>query len=189
MSSNRPLKALLWLIYPTIIYFGLNFFEPRTVACLLTATHLLHRRRSLTRLLAGLARIDHAILFAIIALSLLTIATNSEALLRLYPAAINMGMLLLFGISLFSPPTLVERIARLDEPDLPPAGVRYTRRVTQVWCVFFACNGTVAIWTALYANRDQWALYNGLIAYVLMGTLFAAEYLIRRRALASRIAR
>jgi uncharacterized membrane protein len=26
-----------------------------------------------------------------------------------------------------------------------------------------------------------WSLYNGLIAYLLMGLLFAGEYLIRRR--------
>ena len=32
----------------------------------------------------------------------------------------------------------IERIARLQHPDLPPEGVVYTRRVTQIWCVFFS---------------------------------------------------
>src|SRR2546423_11913745 len=40
----------------------------------------------------------------------------------------------LFRSSLFRPPTVVERLARLRNPELPAAGVRYTRQVTQVWC-------------------------------------------------------
>jgi uncharacterized membrane protein len=75
----------------------------------------------------------------------------------------------------------VERLARLQQPDLPPQGVRYTRRVTQVWCGFFIINGSIALITALWSSFAWWSLYNGLIAYVLMGLLFAGEYLIRRR--------
>jgi uncharacterized membrane protein len=97
-------------------------------------------------------------------------------------------MLLLFGLSLKFPPSMIERFARLREPNLPLAGVHYTRRVTQVWCAFFVANGTVAVWTALYASRDVWAIYNGLIAYLLMGALFAGEWLLRRRFLPQRAA-
>ena len=38
-----------------------------------------------------------------------------------------------------------------------------------------------ALYTALYADMKIWALYNGLIAYLLMGALFAGEYLVRLR--------
>ena len=70
-------------------------------------------------------------------------------------------MLLLFGLSLLYPPSMAERFARLREPDLPPAGVRYTRQLTQIWCVFFVANGAAAIVTAFYASREIWAWYNG----------------------------
>jgi uncharacterized membrane protein len=59
--------------------------------------------------------------------------------------------------------------------------VRYTRRVTEVWCAFFVLNAAAAAYTAIYATREAWALYNGVIAYVLMGTLFVAERLLRSR--------
>jgi uncharacterized membrane protein len=179
------LQGMLWLAYPLIIFFGLQVLEPRYVALLLALTLLLRRRRDAGRLLAGLSRIDLAVLIALLALAGITALTNSEILLRLYPAAVNLGMLLLFGLSLKYPPTMIERFARLSEPDLPSAGVRYTRRVTLVWCAFFIANGGVAIYTALQSSRDVWALYNGFIAYLLMGALFAGEWLIRRHYLSA----
>jgi uncharacterized membrane protein len=113
------------------------------------------------------------------------VATNSEALLLLYPASISASMLIIFGTTLLRPPTMVERFARLREPDLPEQSVRYTRRVTEAWCIFFVCNGAIAVYTALFASRAAWALYNGFIAYLLMGALFAGERLVRRRVLSA----
>ena len=65
------------------------------------------------------------------------------------------------------------------EPDLPEAGVRYTRTVTWVWCGFFAVNAGIALWTALATSLETWALYNGLISYGLMGLLLGGELLVR----------
>jgi uncharacterized membrane protein len=183
MKAAPLLKALLWLLYPLAILFGLQVLEPRYVALLLGLGLLLRYRRDAGQLLAGLTKINIAVLVALLALAAITAVTNSETLLRFYPAGVSLGMLLMFGLSLNYPPSMVERFARLREPDLPPEGVRYTRRVTQVWCVFFILNGSVASYTALYASRDTWALYNGFIAYLLMGALFAGEWLVRRRLL------
>jgi uncharacterized membrane protein len=76
---------------------------------------------------------------------------------------------------------MIERFARLQEPHLSETAIRYTRQVTIVWCVFFVLNGSIALYTALFCEMKTWALYNGLIAYVLMGALFAGEYLVRLR--------
>jgi len=86
-----------------------------------------------------------------------------------------------FAASLVFPPTAIERLARLTEPELPPQAIAYTRQVTKLWCGFFVCNGTAALLTALWASPAVWALYNGLIAYGLMGLLYAGEWLVRRR--------
>jgi uncharacterized membrane protein len=51
--------------------------------------------------------------------------------------------------------------------------------VTQVWCWFFSVNGAIALATALWASPAIWTLYNGLIAYLVMGLLFAGEYVVR----------
>jgi uncharacterized membrane protein len=174
------LRALSWVAYPLLILFGLRFAEPRYVALLLAACVLLRRSRGAARLLASLSRAESAVLAGLLLLAGASAAANSEWLLRLYPAAVNLGLLTLFGLSLIFPPTMIERFARLGEPDLPRAAVRYTRRVTQVWCLFFVGNGAIALYTALYAGRDAWALYNGCIAYLLMGALFGGEWLVRR---------
>jgi uncharacterized membrane protein len=110
-----------------------------------------------------------------------TVAGGGETATRLYPVLINAGLLVLFGLSLVYPPPIAERLARLSEPDLPAAAVGYTRRVTQVWCVFFAVNGSVALYTALAASLAVWSLYNGVVAYLLIGLLFGVELFIRSR--------
>ena len=181
IHGGRFLRALLWLAYPLAIFFGLQLFEPRYVALIIASALLLRRWDYAGHFLAELTRIDRAILATLVSLAVLTAAINSEILLRLYPAAMNVGMLVLFGLSLKYQPSMVERIARLEVPNLSPTGVRYTRRVTQVWCVFFIANGGLATYTALHSSREIWALYNGCIAYIAMGTLFASEWLIRRR--------
>jgi uncharacterized membrane protein len=90
-------------------------------------------------------------------------------------------MLVIFSWSLLSPPSLIERLARLQHPDLPSAGIIYTRRVTQVWCGFFIVNGAIALATAVWSSFEFWSLYNGVIAYLLMGILLGGEYVIRMK--------
>ena len=180
MIAGKILQALLWLAYPLAIFFGLQFLEPWAVALLLVLALLARRSRDAGRFLKGLSRAEIAVFVCMLCLAAATALTNSETLLKLYPAAMNLGMLLIFGLSLLNPPSMVERFARLREPDLPPAGIAYTRCVTQFWCGFFVLNGALATFTALYTSRETWALYNGLIVYLLMGSIFAGEWLIRR---------
>lgn len=106
---------------------------------------------------------------------------HAELGMRAYPVAISLIMLTLFAGSLIHGMPMVERLARLREPDLPPQGVAYTRRVTQAWCLFLVVNGSISAWTALYANLATWTLYNGFISYCAMGLMFAGEWLCRRR--------
>lgn len=101
--------------------------------------------------------------------------------LKLYPVLVNAVLLAVFAFSLWQPPSVIERLARLQTPDLPPSGVRYTRTVTQIWCMFFLGNGAAALYTALCASDAVWALYNGAIAYILMGCLMAGEWCVRQR--------
>ena len=71
-------------------------------------------------------------------------------------------------------------LARLQHPDLPPEGVAYTRRVTQIWCGFFALNGSLAALLVLLEQYRWWALYTGIIAYILMGILMGGEFAYRK---------
>lgn len=114
-------------------------------------------------------------------LVLIGVLGNPELGMRAYPVAINAVMLTIFALSLWHGPPIIERLARLREPDLPEAGVRYTRRVTYAWCLFFGVNGSLAAWTAGYADLALWSLYNGVISYILIASMFLGEWLCRRR--------
>jgi len=167
--------ALLFagLAYPFAVYFGIEHLSPRAFAALLGAlwlARLLSTGRSASRWTAAVA-----LLFCLL-LALL----DDSTLLRWYPVLINVAMLVLFASSLFSGMPVIERLARLQEPELPASGVRYTRQVTKVWGVFFILNGTIAAALTLWAPLSWWTLYNGLIAYVLIGLLFAGEWLVRQ---------
>lgn len=118
-------------------------------------------------------------LVVVLLLAALAIGWNILLPLQLYPVLVSATMLCLFGYSLAFPPTIIERLVRIREPNLPPRAVIYTRRVTQVWCGFFAVNGCIALITVLWGSAKVWTLYNGVIAYVLMGLLFAGEYGVR----------
>jgi uncharacterized membrane protein len=39
----------------------------------------------------------------------------------------------------------------------------------------------MALFTALYGDMALWTAWNGMIAYLLIGTLMAAEWLVRQR--------
>ncbi|MFG6489686.1 hypothetical protein ACG04R_23620 [Roseateles sp. BYS78W] len=170
------LVLALTAAYPLIVYLSLGHIEPRYLALLLLALGVL-------RWLAGGAQVVQARWVAVVALLLAggTALLNQSLPLKLYPVLVNFALLAVFGLSLWRGPTVVERIARLQEPDLDARGQAYTRRVTQVWCGFFVLNGGLALATALWATEKVWALYNGLIAYGLIGTLMAGEWLVRRQ--------
>ena len=134
------------------------------------------------RRLAGLL----SLFFPLLALLLLKfyaaqIPSSAALVLKLYPVAVNLALLSSFAFSLLHPPSAIERLARLREPELSPAAIRYTRKVTQVWCGFFVLNAGIALATALWMSNEAWALYNGLIAYIAMGCLFCIEWLIRQK--------
>lgn len=180
MHGATAIGTLLLALYPLIIFAGLYYhFDPRTLGAIVLLVLLLRQRQNVARFVVGLPNDQHLALGLPVLLGLAVVVTNEEALLLLYPAAVNASMLVLFGMSVIHPPTTIERIARLREPELSPAGVRYTRTLTLIWCAFFILNGATAAYTALGASRETWALYNGFIAYLLMGALFAGERIAR----------
>ncbi len=174
---RRIATALAWLatlLYPLAIWLGLDRFEPRRLALLLLAVAALR----------AFASREAVWLFAALGALVLVAATfvlNDGLPLKLYPVLVNAVLLMVFAASLWKPPAVIERIARLRHPELPPEAVRWVTNVTRVWCGFFVLNGGIALWTALRASDATWALYNGAIAYVLIGALLAGEWLLRPR--------
>ncbi|MGY3892430.1 hypothetical protein [Aeromonas enterica] len=175
------------LLYPLAVYWGLTRAGQTP---LLLGLLLIFSLRLLPGLLKGRARLGPLpewlwlgrLLACIgLGLTLLSALFNARHWLLYYPLAVSLALLCLFGWSLTRPMSLVERLARLQDPRLPDVAIGYTRRVTQVWCGFFVVNGALAAFTIWHGDLALWSLYNGLISYALMGALMAGEYLVRRR--------
>lgn len=172
-KAATAVLLVLTMLYPLGVYVALGHVAPHWLAgamVLLALARAVSTRQGFWYLVAVGAGV----------LALASWWQGDARAVKLYPVLVNTVLLVVFGWSLRCPPSVVERLARLQTPDLPAAAVEYTARVTVVWCGFFVLNGAVAAYTALYSSNATWALYNGLLAYVAMGVLMAGEWLVRQ---------
>ncbi len=160
--------------YPLAVYLGLHYLPAGSIALALCAILVI-------RLLLQQQKVKALMLPILVGIALTAgsfIAKENNWLL-FYPVVINLTMLGLFGYSLKRGPSMIERLARLKEPDLPDEAIGYLNRVTLIWCGLFIFNGAMALYTAIYTSIETWTLYNGLIAYLLIGSLLGGEWLYR----------
>ena len=122
--------------------------------------------------------------------------TGKEFFLKIYSVVINLTMLFVFGSTLFMPPNIIFRFATMSDKSIKGSSFeqkvyKYCHKVTVIWCCFFILNGSAAALTTFAdkifglspeAARKVWAVYNGGISYVLMGTLFVIEFIVRKLA-------
>lgn len=111
----------------------------------------------------------------------LSLILKDHAWLKMYPVFMSVGAGMIFASTLIKPPSMIERFARLAEPNLPESGVIWTRKVTIIWCIFFVINALIALRSVLFAPMKVWVIYNGFISYVLMGILLLGEFILRKR--------
>ena len=187
MVASRGVTALLSAVlvgalalYPLLVYVGIGRFGVGPIAAVLAFVCLL--RLLVLRSRGGPQPFTRGLMVVCaggIVLAGVSFLPESEEAMLYYPVLMNAGLLAVFAASLVSPPSIVERLARLKDPDLPPHAVVYTRRVTIAWTVFFAINGGIALYTAAWSPLATWALYNGFIAYFLIAAMFGIEFAIR----------
>jgi uncharacterized membrane protein len=178
MKLLAILSALVLLAYPFAVYYGLNQWGVATVAGVLGVLFILRIAGGSRVRLRELKYIVWASSLIGMSLALLAITFKETSWFTYYPVSVNLLLFLLFLSSLWQKETVIERFARLQDPDLPDYAVAYTRTVTKVWCCFFVVNGAVSLTTS-FLSLDIWTLYNGFISYLLIGSLFAGEWLVR----------
>jgi uncharacterized membrane protein len=167
--------GIIFLLYPFIVFIGLKWFEPSILALVLVSLTLLRIYFSKNKTTIPLIKIVG--INAILLLSF-NVFANSAFLLKLYPVVISFSFFSVFIYSIIKPPAVITMIASA-RGKMTENAVVYTRKVTLVWCLFFILNGFIAFWT-IFQSDEYWTLYNGIISYVLMGILFACEWLVRR---------
>jgi uncharacterized membrane protein len=99
----------------------------------------------------------------------------------LVPSISYLALTVLFGHTLWVQPSLCERLVRLMYPDFLPGVAEYLRDLTWVWTLFFAVNVVVCALLPLIAGQRVWAIYTGVIVYVLMALLGVGEWFYRHR--------
>lgn len=188
----KILIILLTLLYPLFVFWGLGTFSIREVSIALLAFFFLRLlftkkeqlknknvpneiKEKTSPLLSGY------IVFPVILLFLFSFIFENHLGVLFYPVVINSSLALIFLYSLYNPPPVIEKLARLKTPNLPEKAIKYTRTVTKVWLVFFIINATIAAYTALCSSLATWTLYNGLLSYIGIGILFGIEYIVRLR--------
>ncbi len=112
-----------------------------------------------------------------IALVWLLYFVRANVWFRFYPVIMVALVWTTFTVSLFRRP-LIECVAARMGAKLDAAEKLYCLKVTRIWVVFLTLHLLVTILT-LFAPLKIWALYNGFLAYVLMGSLFFGERVYR----------
>ena len=175
----RVIIAVVGLAYPLLIYAGLVLLGPRTLAAVAAVVLLAHAASGWRRWRRDdLARAAVPVLLVAVVLAVAA-AIDDGRIFLFVPALVNGAMLIAFARTLVRGPSIVETFARLRHPELLPGRAPYLRAVTAVWCGFFAVNIAVSLVLAVHGSLATWTLYNGLIAYLIVGLLLGAERVYR----------
>lgn len=187
ISMFKALFYILSALYPVLVFTCLVVWKvPARVFSLfiifialvsfLMATGGKDKKKT-TRLLASAA--------LLLAVGVVCLVTGRSLFLKLYPVLISAIFLCVFGYTLFVRPCMVFRLATMMDTSIRGSLAerrveRYCTRVTVIWCVFFVLNGGVALVTVFSEHDILWSVYNGGVSYLLMGLLFAGEFIVRR---------
>jgi uncharacterized membrane protein len=175
------IRALVVVMYPAAIYLGVTRLEPRTLGLVLLALVIPNMVIQVVQAPPERRRAVVGVPLTVAALAGIGAALGEPRFFLALPVLINLGLLAHFAGSLRGPVSIVEHFARLQEPDLPEGGPAYCRAVTVAWCWFFAANAAVSAGLAGFAPVSWWALYTGLLAYILIGLGFTVEFIARKR--------
>lgn len=178
-ATGAVAQAIFFLAYPFVVYAAYTRLGTRSLGALLLATWAVSlglRARGSGAELARIARQHLPLALLIVG----AMAVGNRTLLLLLPAVASLYLLWTFASSLRRGPPMVERFARAIEDDLPDFTLPYCRKVTIAWCVFLAANSLCVAALARWGPLEWWALYTGLVFYLLMGALLAGEFAIRK---------
>ena len=168
------ISSIIFLLYPYLVYRGVQegvvWFAPAIIASIYFFQAVKARKRRVRLQKLGIV----IVLF-------LGAIYYQDIMAKLVPIIIQLSLMLFFGKTLLrgKGPSLVERFAQLDFPDIPPVLRRYCRHLTMMWTGFFAFNVMACLLLALLAPVQWWAIYTGVMIFLLTAVLMVAEYIWR----------
>jgi uncharacterized membrane protein len=185
MKHVKILLGAVAVLYPVLVFLSLVVFKinHRYISVFIVAlaiTYFIVNRKNYKGK-------DSIVLFvtpaALLIIGTICVFSKSELVLKLYPVLADIAYLLIFGTSLFFPPPMVYYFITLlnktIEKNIPAEKfIRFCRRATFVWCIFFVLDGIVAYLTAVGFSDIIWGIYNGGITYAIIGLLFAGDFIV-----------
>ncbi|MCP4294869.1 MAG: hypothetical protein GY786_04625 [Proteobacteria bacterium] len=168
------LLGLLTIGYPLFFFWGIKYFDLRTILPFLVVPFvlrlLIQKRSGVNRSLVGWAV---AVFFVWIFLK------EDSQYFMLTPVLINFALLIGFGRTLFTSECLIEKLALKQNKNLSPEERVYCRQVNYMWCWVFLFNMAVASYLTWINDLAMWALYNGFLGYLIVGGFGGSELFYR----------
>jgi uncharacterized membrane protein len=171
-TAAVALVTIAGIAYPFSIYF----FGDRVKPAVFVAGALVLIGLQLTVLRSPVAKLWRVPLLLSAVLTIVVAFLDQNLAKEAYPVVRSLAVALVFGWSLVSPPSLIERFARLRHPELPPQATRYCRNVTVIWTIWLTVNGVIAAALAVWGDVKSWAIWTGAISYAISGLLFLGEF-------------
>ncbi|MGR9072359.1 MAG: hypothetical protein ACU833_04750 [Gammaproteobacteria bacterium] len=166
------LASVVFLAYPYLVYRGMESGVVWTAPALISGLYVYQafktgnpRTRTLKLAAAGCLVAGAVFLQSVTA--------------KLLPVIIQLTFMFFFGKTLLKGRPLIERFVRLEFPVFPPGISEYCRQLTVMWTGFFAFNAVMCAALAVWAPDFWWAVYNGVLIFVLTGVLMVGEYVYR----------
>lgn len=166
--------AVLSIIFPVAVYFGVRIFSPVFFALLLLFA-------AVARYCLGAKRegAQTALLVIAAGYSVVLALSGSEFVLKLYPAVMSVCIGALFFISTFQSQSLIERLVLLRGGKVTAIAKSYIRRLTFLWAMLLFFNAGIAAYLAAFGSLENWALYTGVVSYAVFALFAALEYIYR----------
>jgi acyl-coenzyme A synthetase/AMP-(fatty) acid ligase/uncharacterized membrane protein len=180
------LSISISVLFPPLLIIGGVYFHlpPRLLSVLLVVIAITHFL-SLNKKKDSSFHFRNILFFIALGLILSGVWFSGEFFaLKLYPVAVSLAIGFSFAYTLWFPPSMVFRLASLSQKNIKfipsyPIVERYCYKVSLVWVFFCFTNAFVALATS-FASDFIWSIYNGFISYMLMGTIFIGEFMIRK---------
>ena len=175
-SLLKFILVLCMVLYPFIVFIGIKSLPLQYLGLFTLLTFVLRffvLKKSNDKIWLYITSLG-------ITLSIAAIFIDSVLIMQLYPVAVSLALLGVFGYSLFQEQSLVTTIAkRMSKKELPSFAITYTWFVTLAWCIFFIINACISIFTLFFCSIDIWAIYNGFISYILIAVFMVLEIVVR----------
>ena len=130
-------------------------------------------------------RLDKFILFdtsLILILGLVSLILHNDVFFKIKPGLIELILVILLGITTFSSnPILIRMTGRyMKGIEFSSDQMSVMRKMMRRMFYLFSAHTALIFYAAFYLSKESWAFISGGLFYILMGLIFAVEYIKSR---------